>query len=183
MKRPLLTCCLCFLTSLQANWDSISQQGLIQFEAVGKPAMIKIKGEAKQFITQIKNEQNGINLTAELDLSTLSTGIDLRDEHMKENYLEVNKFPKAKLKINQLLTEGITGLNLPTVKNKTFAGTLELHGKSVPINGEFTIDEKNMTMAEFKIKLSDFDIKIPEYLGIKVAELVTIKTTIPFEKK
>jgi hypothetical protein len=74
-------------------------------------------------------------------------------------------------------------MNLPSTKNKAFSGTLELHGKSVPINGEFSVDEKNLAQAEFKIKLSDFDIKIPEYLGITVAELVTIKTSIPFEKK
>jgi polyisoprenoid-binding protein YceI len=183
MKRFLLASCLCTITSLQANWNSVARQGIVQFEAVGKPAMIKIKGEAKQFNTFIKIENNGLHLTSELDLSTMTTGIDLRDEHMKDNYLEVNKFPKAKLKIDQLFSEIPSGMNLPSTKNKAFSGTLELHGKSVPINGEFSVDEKNLAQAEFKIKLSDFDIKIPEYLGITVAELVTIKTSIPFEKK
>ncbi len=183
MKRSLLVCCFCYLTSLHANWESVSQQGNISFEAVGKPAMIKIKGEAKKFNSQIKIEKGILSLNAELDLSALNTGIDLRDEHMKENYLEVNKFPKAKLKIDQLFSEVPSGALLPTSQNKTFSGLLELHGKQVPISGEYSINDKNIAEAEFKIKLTDFDIKIPEYLGIKVAETVTIKTTIPFEKK
>ena len=58
-----------------------------------------------------------------------------------------------------------------------------MHGKEVPVKGTFSLNDKKVADAEFKIKLSDYNIEIPDYLGVKVAELVTIKTQIQFEKK
>lgn len=44
------------------------------------------------------------------DLSTINTGLGLRDRHMRENYLETKKYPSVefvgKIKENVVLTKG-----------------------------------------------------------------------------
>lgn len=175
MKTIIAFLSLLLMSPAYADLHS-TKNGQTTFEAVGKPAMIKIKGEAPAPLALIKTENNKHSLESTLDLNLLTTGIDLRDEHMKEKYLETAKFPKAKLTIDDL--------NLPAnAKDQAFKGTLSLHGKEAPVEGTFSFNEKKEASAEFKIKLSDFGIEIPEYMGIKVAETVTIKTQIQFENK
>ncbi len=182
MKTILLLLAIFLISSAHAAFHS-TKVGQTIFEAVGKPAMIKIKGEAPVPTTIMKTENNKVSLESTLDLNLLKTGIDLRDEHMKEKYLETGKHPQAKLVI--------TSLDLPAnwedspiaIKDQPFKGTLHLHGKEAPVEGIFSLNEKREATSEFKIKLTDFGIEIPEYMGIKVAETVTIKTQIQLEKK
>lgn len=178
----LLFILLVLNTSVMASDFKSSNIGFTNFEAIGKPAMIKIKGEGPAPLSVLSMNEGKASLVSELDLIQLKTGIDLRDEHMHVKYLETNKFPKAKI--------NISALNIPSdweqaprqLNEQEFVGALFLHGKEVPIKGVFTINETRTVEAQFKIKLSDFDIEIPNYLGIKVAELVTIKTKIGFMK-
>ncbi len=150
--------------------------GNLTFEAVGKPAMIKIKGESSAPQSTLKVNGGIGSLESSLDLENLKTGIDLRDEHMKENYLETKKYPKAILVI--------TSLSIPEnwdVSEQEFSGVLNLHGKEQPVKGTFSMNNKKEVNADFKIKLTDFGITIPNYLGITVADSVNIKTQIQFE--
>lgn len=65
------------------------------FVAKGRPALIAIKGTGDG-ATGSLNEMNG-TITGEIQfqLKSLKTGIDLRDSHLKDKYLEVEKFPIA----------------------------------------------------------------------------------------
>jgi polyisoprenoid-binding protein YceI len=169
------------MTSILANEFKSTSDGFINFEAIGKPAMIKIKGEGPPPKSELLFSEGKVSLTSELQLDQLKTGIDLRDEHMHEKYLETKKYPKAKIIISPLNLP-IDWLQKPrNLDAQEFSGTLFLHGKESPIKGTFKINESQVVEAEFKIKLSDYDIEIPNYLGIKVAELVTVKTKIRFE--
>ncbi|MBK7889972.1 MAG: YceI family protein [Bdellovibrionales bacterium] len=60
-----------------------------------------------------------------------------------------------------------------------FQGKLSLHGVEKPITGIAEVDttkDSPSVSTEFKVLVSDFKIDIPTYLGIKVADEVTIKT-------
>lgn len=82
------------------------EKGNVEFLAVGKPAFVKIKGEGQgptgQF--QLKKVGSEFILNAELivDLRTLKTGIELRDNHMKEKYLLTPQYNSATLKLKML---------------------------------------------------------------------------------
>lgn len=185
MKPIFLMLTLTFLSTSYASVDfrSSASTGKLNFEAVGKPAMIKIKGESSAPQTFLSLNDGKARLESDLDLEQLKTGIDLRDEHMKEKYLETKKYPKAKLVISSLSIPVDWEKNPTNVSLQEFNGTLNLHGKEAPVKGTFTLSDKNEANAEFKIKLTDFGIETPDYLGVKVADLVTIKTQILLERK
>lgn len=139
----------------------------VNFTATGSPGFVTIDGEATS-PCEGKIEMGAYSLISErieLDLTKLETGISLRDRHMKNKYLEVKKHPKAVL----------TGLKTPD--EKTFEGMLELHGVKKKISGEYKI-EGDKVYANFKIRLSDYLIKIPSFMGVTVAETVSIRVNL-----
>ncbi len=185
MKKLLLPLMFFLLSqgfAAQVDLRSKNTAGHVIFEAIGRPAMIKIKGEGPAPKTIMTFKDGVVSLQSVLDLDQLKTGIDLRDEHMKEKYLETKKFPKAKLTINSLKVPANWDQTATSIGEQEFSGTLELHGQERPVSGKYTLNDKQEAQADFQIKLTEFGIEIPDYMGITVAELVTIKTLIQFEK-
>jgi polyisoprenoid-binding protein YceI len=112
-----------------------------------------------------------------VELKSLSTGIGLRDEHLRDQYLEVGKgegFDRAVLKGLQLgdleaqATEGRTA----------FTGTLLLHGTRARVSGRAEIRRQGKGLrveATFPVTLADFGIAKPQYLGVGVKAEVVVK--------
>jgi polyisoprenoid-binding protein YceI len=103
----------------------------------------------------------------------------MRDKHMKEKYLEVEKFPRAELTIQKVtlpLSLKQAGASLPGVP---FQGILKLHGLEKPVFGTMTLkhdgDSSASVDAAFSLKLTDFGIQIPSFAGITIADQVEIK--------
>jgi polyisoprenoid-binding protein YceI len=119
----------------------------------------KVKGAASKRgdLVEAKN--------IELDIGSLNSGIELRDEHMKNDYFETKKYPKATLK---------------SAKGKSgkFVGILSLRGQDKKISGTFKQNGSNI-IAEFKTSLSDFNIKKASYMGVGVKNEVTVKVEVP----
>lgn len=155
-----------------SNYSFLPEKGKVSFLAKGKPALISIRGEGTgpQGTLQEKNSQLSGDLI--FDLTSLKTGIELRDDHLKNKYLEVEKHPKAKL--------SITDLQLPENRSGkiSFTGELEIRAVRQKVEGSVSlIPSGNLTEveAEFTIQLSRFQIPIPGYQGITVAEEVRIQ--------
>jgi polyisoprenoid-binding protein YceI len=176
MNKFLMICVFLIGTVSQAATLE-PKSGSISFTAVGKPGFLKIKGESKkhpQGKLEIANSSASGSFL--FDLENLNTGIALRDEHMKDNYLEVKKYPQA-----QLAIEPISIPNENTSSSGEFKGTLTLHGVTKNTSGKYTYDSsKKLVKAQFEILLSDFNINIPKYMGITVSEKVEVETTIEF---
>ena len=152
--------------------------GKVQFEAVGRPAMVKIKGTGAGPQGNLTVLEGKVSGELKFALATLETGIDLRNEHMKEKYLEVKNYPEARLTLKDVpLPEGYT-LASPKSGEGAFTGTLELHGVKKDISGTFATTEKNSVEAKFEIKISDFKIEIPSYLGVTVADTVKVQVVL-----
>jgi polyisoprenoid-binding protein YceI len=107
-----------------------------------------------------------------VDLQTLRTGIGLRDRHMKDNYLEVQRgaeFSAARLQqIRVAALEGKT----------TFRGQLTLHGQQKEVTGTATIKPNGQgyrVEATFPVKLDEFAIPDPTYLGVGVKDEVQVR--------
>ena len=174
---------LCFLiTSLTAQaaiYKLSPEKGKISFFAKGKPALISIKGEGEGATATLVEKNKELNGEVSFQLKTLTTGIKLRDEHLKNKYLEIEKYPVAILKI--------TNLNIGDGLQKPFKfnAKLSLHGVEQLVEGDVTVikESNNQKLsAEFKIKLSQFKIEIPNFQGITVAEDVEIKVDLPITK-
>jgi polyisoprenoid-binding protein YceI len=110
----------------------------------------------------------------------------LMEEHFNENYVESTKFPTCTFKGKILETIDYTkdGEHKVTVK-----GTLELHGvtKEIEVTGTITIKGNEiMVISAFKIKVADYNIKVPSLYVQNIAEVVDVKvnaTLEPFVKK
>lgn len=151
--------------------------GSVFFDAIGKPSLMKIHGEGKELKGSLK--QDGLNLSGEFStkLETFETGIKLRDEHMKSKYLEIAQFPEARIKIMQLSLPSEFG----EFKGVEFSGIMLLHGKEKTISGRADIStgvNTHKITADFAVKLSDFGISIPSFVGVIVAEEVRIKAIL-----
>lgn len=174
---------LLFLSTLSAHAQKIdlTSGAQVEFDAVGKPSMINIKGTGAKATGALSSVDN--NLVGEfiVNLKDFTTDMDLRDEHMKEKYLEVEKkgFDKAILKINQKITS-----ILPTSgawEPQGLTGLLTLHGvtKEVPLNCKLTVkDSRAVGAVNFKIKVQDYKIDIPSFAGITMTDEVAVKVLV-----
>jgi polyisoprenoid-binding protein YceI len=116
-----------------------------------------------------------------VDLATIDTGIGLRNQHLREKYLEIAKgpsFEKAVLTQIHLRDAGDAGF----VGRTAFSGTLLLHGTRREVAGTAEIRRHGAgarVEATFPLTLTAFGIEPPEYLGVGVADrvLVTVRCT------
>jgi polyisoprenoid-binding protein YceI len=114
-----------------------------------------------------------------VDLRTVDTGIDLRNEHLREKYLEVDKgegYDQA------ILSEvALQGLNADAPAGKgSFTGSLMLHGVKKTVTGPAEIRQGGTgwrVRASFPLNLPDYNIAKPRYLGVGVKDTVQVTVT------
>jgi polyisoprenoid-binding protein YceI len=160
--------------------DYIPLDSAVHFVAVGKPAMLKIKGKSGDLKGKITVDADVLTANLQLNINSLETGIDTRDSHMKEKYLEAPKYPSVDLSILQLkLPANIENLKASSNEEK-FVGELFLHGVRQQISGFYQIQnvstERVKILAKYTVNLSDYKIDIPTYIGIKVADKVEVES-------
>jgi polyisoprenoid-binding protein YceI len=114
-----------------------------------------------------------------VDLRTLDSGIDLRNEHLRTTYLEVNRGPDyEKATVSAI---DLKGLNRDAPDGKgSFTGSLTLHGTTKAVSGAVDVRRAGAGLqvkASFPVNLSDFSIREPRYLGIGVKNTVQVQVT------
>jgi len=117
--------------------------------------------------------------TLDVDLRTIDTGINLRNEHLREKYLEVDKgagYDKA------VLSEiDLKGLNPDAPEGKgSFTGSLMLHGVKKTVSGPVEVRKVAAGLrvhALFPVYLPDYKIPEPRYLGVGVKDTVQVEVT------
>jgi polyisoprenoid-binding protein YceI len=130
-------------------------------------------------LTTVTNRSPVFDGSLTVDLRTLGTGISLRDEHLRETYLEVDKAPGYD---KAILSEiDLQGLNPDAQEGKgSFTATLLLHGVKKTVTGSVDVHKAadGLTVkASFPVNLSDFNIAEPRYLGVGVKNTVHIEVT------
>lgn len=187
--KSIITCLIILQsTPLLAKTEQIvvdTKNSTVEFMAIGSPSAIKIKGEKAKVDGVVQIENNKLQAILKVDLTIFETGMEMRDEHMKENYLQTDK---AENKFAQL---EIQNLNIPAEYwknskelNLDFSGDLTLHNVKKSIVGKISLSpyKENSpinTISELKVKLSEHKIDIPSFAGITVAEDVNITVKLP----
>jgi len=139
-------------------------EGTVSFQAAG-PAGMSIAGKTSEY--QVQDDGQTITLTVQL--AKMETGIALRDRHMKDRYLEVQKNPEASLSV---VRSALTFPALGASAAGDAPAQLTLHGKTNPVLVHYTI--KQASAGSFQVKgtshlnINDFGIETPNYYGIKV---------------
>jgi polyisoprenoid-binding protein YceI len=129
-----------------------------------------------------------LDATFDVDLTTIDTGIPLRNEHMRDNFLETPKYPKAVFKLRSLAKPGVLK---PNTKTRIMAvGDFTLHGKTVsktvPVDVTYykpcaATKEKRadcdiiQISAQFPVAFKDHSIKRPEVVFQKLSDNVLVK--------
>jgi polyisoprenoid-binding protein YceI len=148
--------------------------GQVEFKAKGFPSFITISGKSSSVMGSLDLSKELASGTFKLPLKSLKTGMDLRDDHMLNKYLEVGRFPEATLTLKpfKLQNSGVA------------KATLKLHNVEKDIDVQYE-SKKSADGIEvktsFDLVLSDFNIAIPSFQGITVAK--DIKLTVAFKAK
>ncbi len=118
----------------------------------------------------------------QVQLDALDTGIGLRNRHMRDNYLETEKYPLAELrgKVVQVDSTDSNAFSAQTT------GTFKLHGveKAVEIDGVVTNTAPGEYKIEstFEVNLQDYDIKVPQLMIVKISEIIKLEITFSLVK-
>jgi polyisoprenoid-binding protein YceI len=111
-----------------------------------------------------------------VDLRTLDTGIELRNHHMRDTYLEVGK--GAGYDTAVLSDIHLGDIDAATFQGRTpFTATLLLHAARKPVGGDADIKREGSDVrvaARFSVRLDEFGIEPPRYLGVGVKNEVQV---------
>jgi len=156
-----------------------TESGKIEF--VSRASIETFSGTSNTLTGLIDLEKGSVDFY--IDLNTIKTGIKLRDEHMRETYLETDKYPFAEF------TGSMNGFNIAVAdtQNVIVTGNFTIHGVSKPrtIRGRVHYSPESLYIdAAWEVLLSDHAIDIPKVLFLKLADnqQVTIQATLKPEK-
>jgi len=110
-----------------------------------------------------------------VDLQTLETGIGLRDDHLRKKYLEVERGPGfAQAHLRNIRVEKLAG-------KTPFRAVLMLHGQTREVTGTADIKPEGdgyRLNASFPVRVSEFGIPEPTYLGVGVKDEVVVRVNM-----
>lgn len=130
---------------------------------------------------QLRVEDDGKVLRIVVPLAGLQTGISLRDRHMREKYLEVEKYPDAVLSLPW------SAVKLPEdgrTLDGSAPGTMALHGKTHDVQVRYRLSRSGSTYqvsGDVPLDIRDYGITIPSYFGITVQPEIETSTTFTAE--
>ncbi len=149
------------------------QSGNVDFFALGKPSMLKIHGETAALTGTLSRIGNDLTGELKIPLESFKTGMTTRDNHLKNKVFETAKYQTATLMITSLAVPVGNG----EFKDIPFSGKLNLHGVEKEVKGisQITINDKTTHFAaHLDIKLSDYQIERPEFMGMNIQDDVKI---------
>lgn len=102
-----------------------------------------------------------------VDLRKLDTGLDKRNEHMRDKYLNVSKYPKAKFVLDPL-----------KIGSPTFSGKFTMHGKTNKIGGVVIDASKKTLKVNFDLDVTKYGIKKPGYKNFVIGQHINLSVNI-----
>lgn len=157
---------LAFTVSLAGDADArLTRTGdpSVTFTAIG-PGGLKIVGTT----TDLTLADDAQSVSIAVPLANLSTGIALRDKHMREKYLQVQTYPLATLKVDR------ASIRFPAPGAEATGdaqGTMAIHGQSHGVTFHYTAKREGGgygVSGSVRINMKDYGIDVPSYLGVTV---------------
>jgi polyisoprenoid-binding protein YceI len=134
--------------TVQGRSESVRGSGIIQY--VGDKVIVQ-------------------TFEASVAVDSLSTGMDLRDRHMRERIFTdaSGKLPDVTFKAS----------NVTCAKSGPcdVSGSLSIRGLERPAKASLRLDEGGLGRAELAVNLSSYGIELPSHLGVKIADQVKVK--------
>ena len=115
-----------------------------------------------------------------IDMSTLDTGVGLRNKEMKDLYLHTGKFPTASFKSVSVAGPASVAVGTPADVNVT--GDFTLHGvtkrMTFPVRVVIGQDGRLHATTSFKVHMPDFGISVPHNILVTVEDNVPVKLDV-----
>lgn len=167
------------------------EKNLVQF--VSDATLERIVGRTNDISGSADLNFDDIKATSkasfEVDLRTLDTGIAMRNQDMRTNYLETDKYPKAKFTLRRIVSADHNSLLPEQTVNLVAEGEFEVHGVGktyeIAITLTYTPSASNPEAAKrlydgkgdlvnvtalWSIRLSDHGIIRPSFLFMRLTE-------------
>ncbi|MBY0504736.1 MAG: YceI family protein [Bryobacteraceae bacterium] len=156
--------------------------GTVKFIASTNLGAISIHGESKALSGQVQATSSGTQLTVEelearLDPKSLSTGMSLRDQHMRDKIFAVGQsLPELKFTAAKLQCPPPDAAKESTCQVQ---GSFSLRGIAKPFAMALKVKQAGQgtykVSGEGKLKLTSFGIEPPCQLGVCVVDDVQLK--------
>jgi len=177
--RLFLIFSLNFLLSYSQQF--YTETGYTEFDG-SKAAFEPIKAKNSSSISII--DIGSGKIAALIGIKDFDFRLGLMQEHFNENYLESNKFPKSTFEGKILNYDQVEFKDYFT--DVSIEGILTIKGVSKKIITNAQIKKNNDKIelkSSFSVKLSDYKIKVPRIVFMKIDETVKINLSYLYEKK
>lgn len=169
--NKLLFCLLSYLLLLSplALSDSYTiqknEQNKVEWTAIGSPGFLKINATGGHLEGKIETKNGLASGKLRVKLENFDTGMNLRNKHMNEKYLEIGKFPYMTLVLKDVkYKEG----------DFKFTGMLTIKDETKPVSGSASF-VKGLLKADFKVKVEQYpNIGNPSFMGVTMADEVEV---------
>ncbi|MBI3590997.1 MAG: YceI family protein [Candidatus Melainabacteria bacterium] len=134
-------------------------------------------------------KKSSVDVLFNVDLASIDTGIPLRNEHMRDNFLETKKYPEAIFKVRKISPDSPAKLAEGQPLKLLASGDFKVHGitvkKDIPVKVTY-FKESDFTHNKFKhgdviriqstfdVPLEEHKIKRPEVIWQKLTDTVTV---------
>ena len=143
----------------------------VAFHAIG-PSGLKIDGTTNELGVNEASEQ----VSVVVPLRGLDTKIELRNKHMRDNYLETDKYPTAELVVAR------SALKTPDAApvSGEADGIMKLHGREHAVRFKYDASRLERAGARYQVNgsvrldIRDYGIKEPSFMGASVKPEVEV---------
>jgi polyisoprenoid-binding protein YceI len=139
-------------------------------------------GNASGQITVDPSHPSQAKGTVKVEVATIKTGIDLRDEHTRnESWLDAAKHPSAEFVITKV--SGVEKLKAGESVDATVNGKFTLHGVTKDVTTKAKVrwtpaeagkPDSLRVVGSFTIKLKDHNVSIPSIVALKVSPDIVV---------
>ncbi len=161
-----------------------------QISFVSKAPLETVEGKTDQVAGSVVVDPAdlaaGCRVEVTVDLASLDTGIGKRNQHMRENHLETERFPQAGFRADSLSGAPVA-LIAGAPAAFTLVGDFSLHGVTrriaVPVTVTLSADGMALAVsAAFTVKLADYAIARPQFLVMKLDELQRVSVALTAQR-
>jgi len=156
----------------------VADDGYVEF--ISSAPLLEFKGKSNHLTGMIDLDENLVDFY--VDLTTLDTGINLRNSHMRDSYLETDDYPFAEF------TGGLVtpyDLQKDAKQEVVAAGKFKIHGveREIEITGmlEKTADGLHLK-ASWILLLEDYDIRRPQVVFYELAQEQEVSISITLKQ-
>ena len=122
-----------------------------------------------------------------IDLTGFTTGLSLRDEDLRDQFFQTDRFPEATLLFTGVQRVSAAALTLDADVQADAVGTLSLHGKTHPVRIPITVrltesaGQRDLQVrGSFDVTMADYDIPRPARLFLKLGTVARVSFDASF---